>query len=631
MKKIKREHIVIAVSLIVVLLIGFSYAFFYKVDTRGEDVVTIGCFKTTFEGYNDINLDKAYPMSEAEGNQLTPYTFTIKNICNNAGEYQINLETKEESSLSTAYLRYKLNDNDSDILGNQLEVQEYVNDDIKESRNIEAGVILPNEEITYQLRLWVDEASTTSQSANKLYKGKVVIKTIENKEPYKIITLNANGGEISHNEIIRVKKRKMGVIEDTPEKTGYIFEGWYSDSEFANEVTENTVVTNDMDNIYAKYRPITYHVTFNTNGGAGSVSNQDFTYDSPQNLTEANLTKNDYTFAGWSLVNNKAVDFKNNARVNNLTSTNNETITLYAVWVKNVFNFEYTGDIQTYEVLADATYKIEAWGAQGGEYSDDYYGGKGGYTSGNINLTKKTLYIQVGGAGYCGLGEGDLVAGGYNGGGDANIDAGAWPGRNFCSGGGATDIRLVGGAWDNFDSLKSRIMVAAGGGGANKFNEGYYAYGGHAGGLNGYPSSGNLSSGESPSPGATQTSGYKFGVGDSRNTTTNGGGSGYYGAMSLTWAGGAGGSSFMSGYSGCNAINYSSSTASNIVHTGNPIFTFNGINYEFTSGVMVDGKGCNWSSGTAASCGSNQVQPNGSNSAGHIGNGYARITLISLN
>ena len=31
-----------------------------------------------------------------------------------------------------------------------------------------------------------------------------------------------------------------------------------------------------------------------------------------------------------------------------------------------------------------------------------------------------------------------------------------------CSGGGATDIRLVGGEWDDMTSLLSRIMVAAG-------------------------------------------------------------------------------------------------------------------------------------------------------------------------
>ena len=33
------------------------------------------------------------------------------------------------------------------------------------------------------------------------------------------------------------------------------------------------------------------------------------------------------------------------------------------------------------------------------------------------------------------------------------------------SGGGASDIRLIDGDWDNLESLKSRVMVAGGGGG----------------------------------------------------------------------------------------------------------------------------------------------------------------------
>ena len=68
---------------------------------------------------------------------------------------------------------------------------------------------------------------------------------------------------------------------------------------------------------------------------------------------------------------------------------------------------------------------------------------RGAYTNGIINLTKGTiLYVYVGGSN------------GYNGGGGQSSDR---------PGGGATDIRLIEGV--DFNSLKSRIMVAAGGGG----------------------------------------------------------------------------------------------------------------------------------------------------------------------
>lgn len=74
------------------------------------------------------------------------------------------------------------------------------------------------------------------------------------------------------------------------------------------------------------------------------------------------------------------------------------------------------------------------------------------------------------------------ISGGYNGGGYGvqrnNNNSYV---HNSGSGGGATDVRLVGGAWNNFDSLKSRIMVAAGGGGGSG-HEGL-STGGYAGGL----------------------------------------------------------------------------------------------------------------------------------------------------
>jgi hypothetical protein len=96
----------------------------------------------------------------------------------------------------------------------------------------------------------------------------------------------------------------------------------------------------------------------------------------------------------------------------------------------------------------------------------------------------------------------------------------------------------------------------------------------------------------------------------------SGGGGGYYGGGHGThpgssWPGGGGGSSFISGYSGCNAI-AASSTASNIVHTGQPNH-YSG--YVFTDMQMLDGN-------TA------MPSPTDGTETGHTGNGYAKITYI---
>ena len=306
----KKEVIIFLVSLLIILLASFSYAFFISSDLRDEDIVTTECFKTTFVDENDINLENAYPMSDAEGSRLTPYTFTIKNLCNKAGEYQVNIETKEESSLSSSYLRYKLDNYPSDILGNQLEVQEYINENIKESRAIDAGVILPNEEKTYNLRLWVDESSTVSQSANKLYKGKVVVKTLENKEPYQNIILHSNVVEIQNNEIVRVKQRKLGNLPEI-QKVGYTFEGWFLEEEYINEVDENTIVTSEIDNLYAKVTPNTntpYTVEHYQMDTDGNYPSEPFDVDNLEGTTDTQVTPSTRTYEGFTSPNAEEIN-----------------------------------------------------------------------------------------------------------------------------------------------------------------------------------------------------------------------------------------------------------------------------------------------------------------------------------
>ena len=100
----------------------------------------------------------------------------------------------------------------------------------------------------------------------------------------------------------------------------------------------------------------------------------------------------------------------------------------------------------------------------------------------------------------------------------------------------------------------------------------YGTAGGAGGGLNG------LTNRTRSKPG-TQTSGYKFGIGQNgygvgSSNGVAGSGGGYYGGTTSDYAdnceAGAGGSSFVSGYDGCEAI-LEESTENNIIHSGQKI------------------------------------------------------------
>ena len=196
-----------------------------------------------------------------------------------------------------------------------------------------------------------------------------------------------------------------------------------------------------------------------------------------------------------------------------------EFVSNYSVTIASTADFFYSGTEQT-TTLAPGTYKFECWGAQGGGNTT---GGYGAYTSGIMNLAQNSkFYVYVGN-------KPDRTENSFNGGGQTNNTH--YPTDD---GGGATDIRLVNGNWDNFNSLKSRIMVAGAGGGAVYYNSTYYA-GASAGGLNGFD---GIYAGESDNTyttGATQISG---GLGDNTAYPGENGSFGKGGNGDLAYGGG---------------------------------------------------------------------------------------------
>ena len=102
MNKKKVILIVVGVLLIISLVIGASYALWINTVTqKGSNVVNSDCFKISFTDKDTIYLDNAYPILDSAANDLTPYQFTIKNVCENAANFQVNLETLSTSTLAS--------------------------------------------------------------------------------------------------------------------------------------------------------------------------------------------------------------------------------------------------------------------------------------------------------------------------------------------------------------------------------------------------------------------------------------------------------------------------------------------------------------------------------------------------
>ncbi|MER0321519.1 glycine rich domain-containing protein [Clostridioides difficile] len=115
------------------------------------------------------------------------------------------------------------------------------------------------------------------------------------------------------------------------------------------------------------------------------------------------------------------------------------------------WNFDFKAEAQPITLKA-GKYKLECWGAHGKVWAGESQS-NGGYSYGELTLKKETtLYVYTGATGSSNKYEKFT----FNGGG-LGVNSG---------GGGATDIRLVNGDWNNEQGLLSRIIVAGGGGGA---------------------------------------------------------------------------------------------------------------------------------------------------------------------
>ncbi len=183
----------------------------------------------------------------------------------------------------------------------------------------------------------------TSENGNKVYEDKQSVKNLT-AEDGKIIDLYAKWAADSSVEL------------PTPTMTGYTFDGWYtSDGTKVSQIFTPTAPTE----LTAHWTPITYTVSYNGNGAtSGETASSSHTYDVAKALT-ANGFKREFTvtfdynysgstattatavsnFNGWAKTETGAAEYSDGASVTNLSSTDGDTVILYANWTDSTVKF----------------------------------------------------------------------------------------------------------------------------------------------------------------------------------------------------------------------------------------------------------------------------------------------------
>ncbi len=188
-KEPKRRIKILLVGMIagLLILVGTSYAWWTSTASQtGINEVQSSCIKVALEKEQDnIKLQNAYPLTDKQAEELTPYTFTITNTCQTIVDYTVKLEKlmqtdgQEEDLLNSKYIAVEFNGGQKELLSNYpigkitYDGKDYTS---KEARELIKGTLNGNDTKTYTIKLWMDESVTaTEESMNKSFISKIVV------------------------------------------------------------------------------------------------------------------------------------------------------------------------------------------------------------------------------------------------------------------------------------------------------------------------------------------------------------------------------------------------------------------------------------------------------------------------
>lgn len=109
---------------------------------------------------------------------------------------------------------------------------------------------------------------------------------------------------------------------------------------------------------HIRWATYTIHFDKNHNDATGTMSDQQFTYHTAQNLTTNAFGRTGYSFEGWSTTPNGAVAYTDQQSVNNLSVNDGEIINLYAKWTLTNYHITYDLDGGSVAITNPNTYSV---------------------------------------------------------------------------------------------------------------------------------------------------------------------------------------------------------------------------------------------------------------------------------
>lgn len=207
----------------------------------------------------------------------------------------------------------------------------------------------------------------------------------------------ASGEKTLHNTLAF----KVGNNSITSDSGYLIYCGNNSGTDYVLDVYGNNITSGT--NVYAysitgesnqrwTFTPINYTVSFNANGGTGTMNSQTVHFDKATNLSKNAFTRDGYAFAGWTTTENGTGNlYSDEASVTNLVNEENGSVTLFAQWTKGDSRITFNKNAEDAQA---GTTSIEA--VNGESVADIIVPTREGYAFGGYYVNDKKLFDAKG-------------------------------------------------------------------------------------------------------------------------------------------------------------------------------------------------------------------------------------------
>ena len=166
----------ILVAMILLIIVTVSYGVFLSKRVQSTDnEILSSCFNVTRTSESaSITLTKTIPLSDEEGLNTVPYTFTLTNSCDLDAEYYV-IISSTNGSFSNNYVKYKYNSDIVRTLGGVPANTSNIDSGYNDSRIIAGGVLNHGDSAEGNIRLWLSDNANYNEIASSTWSGQVKI------------------------------------------------------------------------------------------------------------------------------------------------------------------------------------------------------------------------------------------------------------------------------------------------------------------------------------------------------------------------------------------------------------------------------------------------------------------------